>query len=151
MKRGCAYRLARQRNAGQRGAEHCHALETRTEQTISNSEAQMTYNFSGNQPQGQWQRAATQSEHEIVAHTRAMLGREIARLLGLVMPDMNTGQEHDFILPIEKLNTKILLFRTIKTGVRCVIADLSHGRQTQEMAAANEHVRVNRRCALCLI
>ena len=51
MKRRRTYRPARERDAGQSGAEHGHAFETGTKKVIGHSETQVAENLSRNQPQ----------------------------------------------------------------------------------------------------
>src|SRR6185503_20868259 len=81
---------------------------------------------------------------EIVTNTGSMLSAKITCLHRFLVPHVYARHEHQFVLVIKQLDTEVFLLGSICTRTWCIEANLTHGREPQEMSASDEHMSRNR-------
>src|SRR5205823_10841901 len=84
-------------------------------------------------------RCPAQSHCQIVADARPVLGWLFTSHRALVVPNMDPGQEHDFISCIHQAQREILFFTAINSGSAYVAAGHADGGHADNVATTNEH------------
>src|SRR5438874_11236652 len=84
-------------------------------------------------------RCPAQSHCQIVADARPVLGWLFTSHRALVVPNMDPGQEHDFISCIHQAQREIFFLTAINSGGGYVTPGCADGGHTDNVATTDEH------------
>jgi hypothetical protein len=90
--------------------EKSEACETRLQHVIGRRKPELIDHLGRDDTQRKWKRTATHSKCQVIAHQGAMLGREVPRNGGFVMPNVHTPEKMNFPVPVEQTNGEVHFF-----------------------------------------
>jgi hypothetical protein len=104
------HRLAAAPDLNRTPEEKAETRETRLQHVIGRRKPEVVYHLDGDDTQHKGERTTARRKSQVIAHKGTMLGGDVPRNGGFVVPNVHTRKEMNFPVPVEQTNTEVHFF-----------------------------------------